>query len=240
MSLSCFLTTVHLARRLFRIVSSLVLVAFITGCNGIPVPMSPASDPAGRSVVLSGFPAPGFFMATAIQWNEDYAVTTRHTPFLTNVAHQCTSGCDLVFLKRKAEDRVPRWRSAVPGEEVIASGVSPFLISVQGRGMAKSTRVVMRDHPPEVLAAVHDAPVVKGMSGGPVYGVDGQVLGMTLGIGTDVVFSDTDDPLSAAHGERLSFYMPYEEIQKEWERFELIQARKTKKEVPDSLLARSD
>ncbi|MEH6387864.1 hypothetical protein [Pseudomonas profundi] len=64
---------------------------------------------------------------------------------------------------------------------------------------------------------------------------------MTLGMGTDVIFSDTHDPLSAAHGDRLSFYMPYEEIRKEWERYQVIQARRAEDDkAPDSLFASSD
>ncbi len=60
-------------------------------------------------------------------------------------------------------------------------------------------------------------------------------------MGTDVIFSDTHDPLSAAHGDRLSFYMPYEEIRKEWERYQVIQARRAEDDkAPDSLFASSD
>ena len=59
----------------------------LSGCNGVPT--SYVSDPVYSQafVVTSGAPLPMLLMASAIQWNEDYAVTAKHTPFLRNVVH---------------------------------------------------------------------------------------------------------------------------------------------------------
>jgi hypothetical protein len=206
----------------FHFLPAALLLGLLSGCNGFTKPLPPGSEYAGSQPVYSSLPAPMVFMGTATQWNEEYAVTAAHIPFTDNVAHRCSTGCDLVFIKRKAEGPVPQWREPVPGEEVVAVGYSgAMLFPVHGKGQAKSTRVVLEDKPSSVAYATHDAPLTMGMSGGPLYGADKAVLGINLGFGLDYQwYSDLDDPHSIGHAKRNSYYLSTEVIRAEWELFQ--------------------
>lgn len=87
-------------------------ISIIAGCNGT-IHLTSASDAKGYEPVFSGFPLPLFFVASSVQWNEDYAVSAKHTPFLRNIAYSCSTGCDLVFIKRKADNNIPEWRHSI-------------------------------------------------------------------------------------------------------------------------------
>lgn len=198
------------------------LLGLLSGCNGFTPPLPPGSDYLGSQAIFSGAPAPMIFMGTATQWNEDYAVTAAHIPFTEDVVHRCSTGCDLVFIKRKAEGPVPQWRDPVPGERVVAVGYSgAMLVLVRGVGYAKSTKVMLEDKNAQVAYATHDAPLTFGMSGGPLYGEDKAVLGINLGFGLDYKwYSDLDDPNSIGHSSRNSYYLSTDVIRAEWEAYQ--------------------
>lgn len=162
---------------------------------------------------------PGYFnvqsyqlQGGAVQWNQEFAVTVAHIPYLPNVVHSCSSGCDLVFFKHPAEGPLPTWRNVSAGESVTAVGSSPLSVDVKGEGTAKKSRVRLSDVSDPTPYAVHDGPTIMGMSGGPVYGKDGAVVGMTIGMLTDGL--PRSGELSTS--KRLSIYLPYDIIRKEW------------------------
>ncbi|MGN7738582.1 trypsin-like peptidase domain-containing protein [Pseudomonas sp. 22526] len=187
----------------------------LVGCNGIPRPLCGDDAWRGHFTVNSGFPLPYLFQGSAVQWNQDYAVTVGHIPLLPDVAYHCSSGCDMVFIRHPAEGPVPLWRDSVLGEPVTAVGFSPILMDLKGEGIAKSMRVRLSNSSDPTAYAVHDGPIVQGMSGGPVYGRDGAVLGITVGMlfGGAPAFGDLKS------SERLSLYLPYDVIRKEWETY---------------------
>lgn len=187
----------------------------LVGCNGLPRPLANDEALHGHFTVNSGFPLPYFFQGSAVQWNQDYAVTVRHIPLLPGVVYRCSSGCDMVFIRHPAEGPIPQWRKPVPGEPVTAVGFSPVFMNLKGEGIAKSMRIKLDNSGDPTAYAAHNGPIVKGMSGGPVYGNDGAVLGITVGMltGAAPVFGD----LKA--GERLSLYLPYDVINREWEAY---------------------
>ncbi len=200
----------------------LAAMMLLSGCNGMPT--SYVSDPVYDQafVVTSGAPLPMLLMASAIQWNEDYAVTAKHTPFLRNVVHEGLG--DVVFFKHKAA-QVPTWRQYVPGESVTAVGFNSFMVPVQGTGHALPSLVRLEGTPGSVFYSVHDGPMVKGMSGGPVFAGDGKVVGISVAfIPTKQI--DAQSRPDLAGRERVSVFMSYSEIAKEWRRFQYLQARK--------------
>ncbi len=195
----------------------------LSGCNGMPTAY--VSDPVYDQafVVTSGAPLPMLLMASAIQWNEDYAVTAKHTPFLRNVAHEGLG--DVVFFKHKAT-QVPHWRQYVPGESVTAVGFNSLMMPVQGKGRTLDSLVRLEGTPGSVFYSVHDGPMVKGMSGGPLFAEDGKVVGINVAFIPKDEIDNRNRP-DLADKARVSVFMSYSEIDKEWRRFQYL-AHKTR------------
>lgn len=199
-------------------VPCLAAMMLLSGCNGMPTTY--VSDPVYDQafVVTSGAPLPMLLMATAIQWNEDYAVTAKHTPFLRNVVHEGLG--DVVFFKHKAT-QVPLWRQYVPGESVTAVGFNSLMMPVQGKGRTLDSLVRLEGTPGSVFYSVHDGPMVKGMSGGPVFAEDGKVVGINVAfIPKDEI--DRRNRPDLADQTRVSVFLSYSEIDKEWRRFQYL------------------
>lgn len=205
--------------------ASLAICALLSGCNGIPTPF--VNDPVYSQffVVNSGPPLPLMFQGSAIQWNEDYAVTAKHIPFLWRVAHEGKG--DIVFFKHKAKT-VPKWRQYTDGERVTAVGFSPFLVPVKGSGHVLASRIVFSDRTDGVRYSASDAATTQGMSGGPVFADDGHVVGMVTAFYPHRYSSKSEDP-EIASKERISIFMPYDEVQNEWDRF----AKESMAKAPD-------
>src|SRR5438128_4310132 len=166
---------------MIKIIACFFIGVVTAGCNGIVKP--DFSGPTNNSyfLVFSGFPFPYLYMASAVQWNEDYAVTTRHTPFISNVKYSCSTGCDLVFIQHKANGRYPSWRAPRVGESITAVGASPYLATATGKGKVYQTPFSNTAEHSGDLYAIHDAPLIQGMSGGPVIASDGSVVGINVG-----------------------------------------------------------
>ncbi|KAB0494114.1 trypsin-like peptidase domain-containing protein [Pseudomonas vancouverensis] len=165
--------------------------------------------------VFSGFPIPYFYMASAVQWNEDYAVTTRHTPFIPYVKYSCSTGCDLVFIQHKANGRLPTWRAPRVGEDITAVGASPYMITTTGKGKVYPTPFINTNEHSGDHYAIHDAPLVQGMSGGPVMGNDGDIVGINVGF-YSTTLNDVKYHPGVKSAERISVFIPYAIIAREW------------------------
>lgn len=190
-------------------------LSVLAGCNGMLRPAGPDEAFPGYFTVSSGVPAPYMFQGSAVQWNRQYAVSAAHIPLLADVVHRCSTGCDLVFIRHDAESSLPKWRPTIVGEKLQTVGLSPFMVTVKGSGTSKGPRISLNRKGDSTPYALNDAPVVQGMSGGPVYGADGAVVGMTIGMFLP------DSPLlpSLQNSDSLSVYVPYDIIQREWQLF---------------------
>jgi hypothetical protein len=187
----------------------------ISGCNGMPTAFNqdPVFDQA--FVVHSGAPLPYLLMGSAIQWNEDYAVTVKHIPYIPGAVFQGQG--DVQFFKHKA-DHVPMWRSYQPGEELTSVGFNSAYMSVKGSGHALPAMVRLDAKEGNVMYGTHDGPVAKGMSGGPVFAADGKVVGITVALLTSGDLAKIKRP-DLATQPRVSIFMPYNEINREWTRY---------------------
>src|SRR5262245_47407413 len=101
-------------------VMAFLLVIFGVGCNGFVRPDLSGATTSNYFRVFSGFPIPYVYMASAVQWNEDYAVTVRHIPMVADTVHYCSTGCDLVFFRHRNDGRLPHWRAPRVGETITA------------------------------------------------------------------------------------------------------------------------
>lgn len=199
-----------------RPLKSLVAASvLISGCNGMPVAFvqDPVFDQA--FVVHSGVPMPYVLMGTAIQWNEDYAVTVKHIPYLAGAVYQGRS--DVQFFRHKA-DGVPLWRAYQPGEAVTAVGFNSLYMSVKGSGHTLPAMVRLDAREGNVMYGTHDGPTAKGMSGGPIFAADGKVVGITVAFLTSSDLAALNRP-DLATQPRVSIFLPYAEINREWNRY---------------------
>ncbi|MFJ2387120.1 hypothetical protein [Pseudomonas koreensis] len=195
--------------------ASAVTIALViqTACttNVLPVPSDevlPGFFPVSSTNLLN--------VGSAVQWNEEYAVSAAHIPQLPNVEYHCSTGCDLVFIRRKAEGAVPDWRAAVTGERVKTAGINSLMLTVKGVGTNNGQRVRLDSKSDRGIYVLSDAPVADGMSGGPVYGSDNAVVGMTVGIFVPYTLSPND---TRQHKKTMTTYVPYEAIRHEWKLF---------------------
>lgn len=158
--------------------------------------------------------------ASGVQWNEDYVVTTKTVKFIDGSVYQCLKGCDIQFVKRKATAPVPDWRTHVPNERLTFVGIQSEASFRAEFGMDLNVKTYTESNT-DMLVNVADNQIVSGMSGGPAYGLDGKVVGILTG-STEVsnLRNATNHNLSG-RGERLSVYLSYDDIKKEWDKFQL-------------------
>lgn len=190
----------------------LATLLVISGCTGMVSSVSHDEHLPGYFKVSSSGANALLYIGSAVQWNNHYAVSTAHIPSLSNVVHRCSTGCDLVFIRKDADGPLPRWRPAVVGEALEAVGQTPLLITVKGKGSSKAQRVRLKEKNDRTPYALSDTPVVQGMSGGPIYGSDSAVVGITVG----VYKPSLPLPAPLTESKNLTVYVPYEIIQHEW------------------------
>jgi hypothetical protein len=153
-----------------------------------------SSIPAGRYPIM--------LMGTAVQWNEDYAVTVKHIPLSAGLCLSRAGRCPVFPAQgqwRTALARLHPWRS------VTAVGYNSLYMSVKGSGHTLPAMVRLDTKEGNVIYGTHDGPVAKGMSGGPVFAADGKVVGITvafLGSG-DLAALQASGPGQAETGEHL-------------------------------------
>lgn len=202
------------------LLSLVAACALLSGCNGVPTAFT--QDPVYDQAILvhSSGPLPFMLMGTAVQWNEDYAVTVKHIPYIPGSVYQGRS--DVQFFRHKANG-VPLWRAYRPGEAVTAVGYNSLYMSVKGSGHALPAMVRLDAKEGNVMYGTHDGPIAKGMSGGPVFADDGKVIGITVAFLTRSDLDAIKRP-DLASQPRVSIFLPYAEINREWNRY-LAQAK---------------
>lgn len=148
---------------------------------------------------------------SGIQWNEDYVVTAKHVNFVENSAYQCQKGCDIQFVKRKANDTIPVWREVVSREKVTFVGIDESY-NIQQKTGFELDRLVYTTSNSDVLVRLVSVSTLGGMSGGPAYAEDGSVVGILTGS-------------TSENGSDMAVLVPYSIIQAEWNKFQSTQSQ---------------
>jgi hypothetical protein len=192
----------------------------------------PVNDQA--FLVHSGGPLPMLLMGTAVQWNDEYAVTVKHLPFVSGSVFQGRG--DVQFFRHKAAS-APRWRQYQPGETVTAVGFNSLYLPMQGEGKTLTAMVRLSANDGGVMYGTHTGSTAKGMSGGPVFAQDGSAVGIS------VAYLDQNRLQKLKRADlssqpQVSIFLPYAEINREWQRFSAqLQAKSRPKPAPIGLAA---
>jgi len=213
---------------MYPLKSLLAACVLISGCNGVPTAFikDPVYDQA--FVVHSGGPLPLMLMGSAVQWNEEYAVTVKHIPYLNGSVYQGRG--DIQFFRHSASS-APTWREFHAGEQLTAVGFNPLYFPVRGTGKALPAMVRLDAKDGGVLYGTHDGPTAKGMSGGPVFAEDGDVVGINVAYLTQGDLRELDR-VDLVNQPRVSIFLPYNEIKKEWRRFQgVLQAEALQRQI---------
>jgi len=156
---------------------------------------------------------------SGVQWNEDYVVTTKAVNFVNGSSQPCIKDCEIQFIKRKATAPVPDWRSHVANERITFVGIESEARFRAEFGMDLNVKTYTETNT-STLLNVADNQIVNNMSGGPAYGLDGKVVGILTGSTETANLRNSTNRNLSARGERLSVYLSYEDVQKEWVKFQ--------------------
>lgn len=156
---------------------------------------------------------------SGVQWNEDYVVTTKNVDFADGSVQPCIKDCEIQFIKRKATAPVPDWRSHVVNERITFVGIESEARFRAEFGMDLNVKTYTETNTGTLLN-VADNQIVNGMSGGPAYGLDGKVVGILTGSTETINLRNSTNRNLSGRGEHLSVYLSYEDVQKEWEKFQ--------------------
>ncbi|MEG5265572.1 serine protease [Pseudomonas sp. JDS28PS106] len=182
----------------------------------------PVNDQA--FVVHSGGPLPMLLMGTAVQWNDEYAVTVKHLPYVSGSVFEGRG--DVQFFRHKAAN-APQWRQYQPGETVTAVGFNSLYIPTQGQGQTLKAMVRLSATDGGVMYGTHTGSTVKGMSGGPVFAENGDAVGISVAY-LDAARLRKLKRADLATQPQISIFLPYAEINREWQRFSAQQQGKSK------------
>lgn len=206
----------------------LISTCFIlSACNGF-VTIADSNNAKGYEPIYSGFPFPYIFTASSVQWNDEYAVSAQHTPFLSDVAYRCSTGCDLVFIKRKNKGLLPKWGHSFNNEKITFFGNTPMYLTAKSEGQVLKTRFIQeceskKHNKVREFYKLTTNSSLKGMSGGPAYGEKGEVVGIILGFINKPSSPASHFKLSPelTKIDHISYILQTEIIEREWNIFKL-------------------
>lgn len=178
--IACVHSIRRIRRRLIRPLPCLLGAGLIlSGCIASNGPVSQASDHSANQMVVIGVPLLLGGFGSAVPITPNYMITAKHVAKLSwdlDVIHH--PHCDLSLVRRPS-NAVPRWGLIYPDQPVRHLGHSLLGNSISGQGSYLQDVI---DTNTDCLYSLSDAPVMSGMSGGPVFNADGEIAGITIAI----------------------------------------------------------
>lgn len=203
-----------------KIVSAFIFVLAFSLVGCVSVPKEPAKFVEfehSSKFVKNGTIYTKTDMASGVQWNKDYVVTAKHVSFADGIVYKSGGELDLQFVKKAVDNViVPKWRDRKAGENVTIIGVSQ-----SGKVKeAKGKDLDIYSEKGNSINYLTTAVTVGGQSGGPVFSDDGHVIGILVAITDGKDANGNLDPSLKGKGKEFSLYIPYEVIQKEWNKYQ--------------------
>lgn len=148
-----------------------------------------------------------------VQWNDDYAVTAKHVKNVKNLAY-VSKDYDLVFFKHKSSSPL-KWADTKTSEPLVSKGF-PFFPQRQQEKVVSANNINVNlklDDMPHYF--LMDAQLIGGMSGGPVFNKNNEVVGINIGYTRKRYNIDNKDQV-------YSIYLSHQGIQQEWNNFQSL------------------
>ncbi|AJR09946.1 serine protease [Photobacterium gaetbulicola] len=153
--------------------------ATLSGCVTSNGPVQQTYQHSANEMVVIGVPMLLGGFGSAVPISNDYMITAKHVAQLSwdlDVIYH--PACDLALIRRPSNAQ-PIWGLIYPDQSVIHHGHSLVGTTVSGTGKYLQDVV---DTNTDCLYSLSDAPVMSGMSGGPVFNEDGEIVGITVAI----------------------------------------------------------
>ena len=164
---------------LARPCSILLATLTLTGCVTSNGPVQQTYQHSANEMVVIGVPMLLGGFGSAVPVSNEYMITAKHVAQLSwDVDVIYHPACDLALIRRPSNAQ-PTWGLIYPDQAVIHHGHSLVGTTVSGEGKYLQDVV---DTNTDCLYSLSDAPVMSGMSGGPVFNEDGQIAGITVAI----------------------------------------------------------
>lgn len=155
------------------------IAATVTGCIMSNGQISQTLPNNANQLVIIGIPILLGGFGSSVPVNEHYRITAKHVARLSwnlDVIHH--PYCDLSLI-RTSTKQVPDWGLIYPDQKVTHEGHTLLGSSIKGEGRYLQDVI---DTNTNCLYSLSDAPVMSGMSGGPVINEAGEIVGITVAI----------------------------------------------------------
>ena len=164
---------------LARPCSILLATLVLSGCVTSNGPVQQTYQHSANEMVVIGVPMLMGGFGSAVPINDDYMITAKHVAKLSwDAGVIYHPACDLALIPRQSTAQ-PVWGLIYPDQAVIHHGHSLVGTTVSGEGKYLQDVV---DTNSSCLYSLSDAPVMSGMSGGPVFNEEGEIAGITVAI----------------------------------------------------------
>ncbi|QUJ67883.1 trypsin-like peptidase domain-containing protein [Photobacterium sp. GJ3] len=176
------------------------LVIFLTSCITANGDVTQAPSHAANRQVVIGVPVLLGGFGSAVPITPQLQVTAKHVArYAWNRDVIYHPLCDLALIRADSAT-IPTWGLIYPDQPVTHLGHSLLGTSIQGQG--KYLQDVI-DTNTKCLYSLSDAPVMSGMSGGPVFNQAGEVVGITVAI-----VNNPEDLRNLRAADRYSQFVP--------------------------------
>ncbi len=190
-----------------RFFAALMMSVALVGCAS-----KPSDVEYGQIAVKEGMI--GVTTSTFVQWNDEYAVTVKHGKKIPHSVY-ISEEFDVQFIKKASISKV-KWNSPKDKE----------ILSMEGFTKHRQKTPDVMVGPDAGITATYlsekdgyrlvETTIQKGMSGGPVYNSNREVVGINIGF-TAKQIKVVDKTAF------YSVYLPYDIIKAEWEKFKSTQ-----------------